>query len=623
MSDKKTTNRNKNATLPDIPRVPLAVDNPLGGDRIQVNFCKNPTCANFGAPAVTSPVKPGPSENRDDRYAVESASDGFSPALRCKSCREKPIIKSNAGIAEEIWRLSRNIKNGCGCRNSSCSAHGLDVAEYPHLYHRFGKTTAGTSRFICKSCKNVFSYGRRRKFKDSQKTEDLFRVIMNKVAIRRSLEVIGWKPTQTDTFYRRLDVLVDKCKVFSGIFDRQLAQGNVDLGALFISTDMQQYTINWDDAAERKNTVVNAVFSVDNKSGFIFCAHPAFDSVIDVEEVDRDYFAIGDHKLPEAFRKYSRLWMPGDELRPHRKGDGMPPATRGNLAKMIEAKYAHILGVPDTEDTQVSSKPAQQGKMIHYPYTAYASMFILEQLTKGAAKVVHCLDQDSASRAACLVAFENRIRKGGAHAFYVKINKNFTVPERRTIRKTAVAQFRAINEKLFSGGAAMEEVIAVCMKQNIIEARKLGPWQDEWVKHPLPRMDEPEKALCWLTGIGPSVSDETLRMFMGVSMHGVDNTLQLVRRRISMLERPIKTASAKHANWSGYSFYKPKNIDKVLSLFRCYLNFCVTRQEDNTTAAMRLGIADKPYTISDIVNLDAERYPAIAEQERLKILPAA
>lgn len=626
MSKKPIDSNDKGIDKGNTPRVPAVVDNPLGGESIQVNFCKNPACANFGAPAVTSHVKPGPSQERDDRYKLDSTGDGLLPALRCKSCAEKVVVKSNVGVVEEIQRLTRNVTKGCGCPNSDCSAHGLDVMEHPYLYQRNGRTSAGTGRYICKTCRAKFSYGRRRKFLDADKTERLFKIIMNKAPMRRSLELLDWESNQAQSYYLRLDLLSEKSRFFSAVFDRQLARSEFDLGSLCISTDMQQYTVNWDDSDERENTLINAVFSVDNNSGFIFCAHPAFDADINAKKADSDFFASGDHKLPEAYRKYARLWMPGDELRSHRKGKRkVIRGTRSDLASMIEDKYAAVMSVPDTEDTEESSKPAQDGKMVHYPYTAYASMFILERLTKGARHVVHCLDRDSVSRAACLAAFENRIRKGSAHAFFVSVNKNYTIDERKAIRKKAESEFRVINRKIFNGGATTEEVIELCMKQNIQEARKIGPWQDEWVKHPLPRMDEPEKALCWLTGIGPSLSDDTVKMFVDVSMNGVDNTLQLVRRRISMLERPIKTASAKHSNWNGYSFYKPRNIEKSLNLFRCYMNFCVKRDKDRTTAAMRLGIANKPYTISDIVNLDSDNHP-VTDEGRFRILhslPAA
>ena len=54
------------------PRVPLAVQNPMAvsGTVIQVNHCRMPDCGNYGVPARTTPVKTGPSDDRD-WFAVE------------------------------------------------------------------------------------------------------------------------------------------------------------------------------------------------------------------------------------------------------------------------------------------------------------------------------------------------------------------------------------------------------------------------------------------------------------------------------------------------------------------------------------------------------------------------
>ena len=46
-----------------------------------------------------------------------------------------------------------------------------------------------------------------------------------------------------------------------------------------------------------------------------------------------------------------------------------------------------------------------------------------------------------------------------------------------------------------------------------------------------------------------------------------------VRRRISLLERPISSSSATGARWYGYSPYNPVVIAKILEIFRVYHNY--------------------------------------------------
>jgi len=67
---------------------------------IQVNFCKNPDCENYGIPAAQTTGRGA----RRDRYAVVGAGRQF-PVLKCHTCGEYPPLKSNQGIAEERERL--------------------------------------------------------------------------------------------------------------------------------------------------------------------------------------------------------------------------------------------------------------------------------------------------------------------------------------------------------------------------------------------------------------------------------------------------------------------------------------------------------------------------------------
>ena len=111
------------------PRVPLPANTSLiGANRtIQVNHCCMPDCDNFGGPARPEHGKPGPSANRDPHYKVESTKWGTVPSVRCKACRDNPLIKSNAAIVAEIERLADADgllwpEETAGCRNEGCGS---------------------------------------------------------------------------------------------------------------------------------------------------------------------------------------------------------------------------------------------------------------------------------------------------------------------------------------------------------------------------------------------------------------------------------------------------------------------------------------------------------------------
>ena len=138
-------------------RVPPEVDG------VQVNFCKNPTCPNFGVPASAAKQPRGrnaASKNRDP-YTVVGSGKGV-PTIMCHQCNESPPLKSNLGIVEELKRVSAYLEPVAesSCPESSCSNHSVGVASNLSHYQGYGKTKSGSQRFICKECGKLFSVGK-------------------------------------------------------------------------------------------------------------------------------------------------------------------------------------------------------------------------------------------------------------------------------------------------------------------------------------------------------------------------------------------------------------------------------------------------------------------------------
>jgi len=118
------------------PRIPLA----SGG--IQVNFCKNPGCPNFGVPAAPTTSK-GAGGGKDG-YAVRAAGKGL-PVLHCHACGEYPPVKSNVAIREELERLAGYLepRMAPSCPNLACKNHGAGIATDSDAYQAFGRTASG------------------------------------------------------------------------------------------------------------------------------------------------------------------------------------------------------------------------------------------------------------------------------------------------------------------------------------------------------------------------------------------------------------------------------------------------------------------------------------------------
>jgi hypothetical protein len=125
-------------------RVPIEVGT------IQVNFCKNPQCQNFGVPASTKrqPRGRGAAERGRDTYSVVGSGRG-TPMLRCSFCGQYPTIKSNKAIHEELSRFWKPFDTRAypTCSSQDCSNHHIDIEKGKTHYHSFGRTKAGSFIF--------------------------------------------------------------------------------------------------------------------------------------------------------------------------------------------------------------------------------------------------------------------------------------------------------------------------------------------------------------------------------------------------------------------------------------------------------------------------------------------
>ena len=136
------------------------------------------------------------------------------------------------------------------------------------------------------------------------------------------------------------------------------------------------------------------------------------------------------------------------------------------------------------------------------PYMAYAHWLLLYRILAGAGveQVQVNTDIDSMSRAAFLSVFADEIKRGDAHAFFVNYTKWQTIDERERILKESQQKQAAFVATLPEAVREdSREVGRRMMKARIEERQKHGKWDDQWVVHPFPTLDEPHKAVCWLT----------------------------------------------------------------------------------------------------------------------------
>ena len=580
---------------------------------IQVNHCRNPACGNYGAAPRTMPGKTGPGAGRDPNYKLHSTSGGLSPALLCKSCGESPPIKSNAGIAEEIERLVDldglwTAEEKTGCKNADCDNFGRAVACHPGEYIKVGFSPSGGRCYECRRCRRrvIASTALRAHKATQERAADVLSRMANKSPIRGILRGAGLN--SPDAYYRTLAFIHARCRAFSARIDRALTDGRLQLPeSMTIESDVQSYIINWTSRMDRRNGEIMAACSVDSDSRFILGMHPNFDTGADAFAINTEAARSGDMSAKEPYRKYARYWLAGDDLRAGRSKNFQTRDIRGGLAAEIEALYAGAASRDDVEDielehmnTKYRTPYLKNGLLVHMPYTTYAHWRLLKRLLTGSGvrRTQMHFDISSTTRAAFLCAFMEEVKEGRAHAFYVKYDKNFTVDERRA----AVANSRSVRsaERKKLPPEERRHVDLILMKRNLEHGHRYGQWDDEWFEHPHPSMNEPHKAMCWLTPDASLDEDKVAEMFLAARLARVDNAFQLSRRLFQAFERPLGMVSGPSSLWYGYQPYNPAMIEKYLGIFRAVNNF-IQVGTDGKTPAMRIGFADRPLRYAELI----------------------
>lgn len=589
---------------------------PAPVDGVQVNFCKNVRCAAFGVPEKPNRVRRSKFDAPEPGDYIRSGSK-TETQMRCGVCASDMPIRSNQAIVEELVRLSAHMvgKPAASCPHEDCDYYGSPITE-AGLYARVGKTKVGSQRWRCNSCRKTFSEGgpplsRQRM---PHKNREVFSLLVNKSPMNRIVEVTGLDPK---TVYGKISFIHRQCQAFIGHRELPMLRG-MALPKMYLAIDRQTHNVNWSNRKDRRNVMLSAISSADLTSGYLFGFHLNFDPSLDRDAVEREAAALGDATHFEPFRHFARVWLAHDydaavaisvakasvaaqKSAKVSKTVASPPANVDQLTGEISDQYSNA---GDRTDVEVPEKQTNAvalpefGMQVREQYTMHGHFHLLAAMLQGAEKVRCYMDQDSGIRAAFLGAFAERVKARTADGWYVSVLKNSTIHQKERAVQASKARLReaaANNPNL-----PTDELPLVLMLEEMTRATTLGQYEDQWLEHPIPNMSEPAKKVCWLTDMGDYDEEHAARLYLKASLHAVDRFFMQARRRLSMAERSIVTASSDRRVWHGYSAYRPENLAKVLEIFRVFYNFCKPG-DDKMTPAMRLGLAKAPIPLEDVL----------------------
>lgn len=122
------------------------------------------------------------------------------------------------------------------------------------------------------------------------------------------------------------------------------------------------------------------------------------------------------------------------------------------------------------------------------------------------------------------------------------------------------------------------------------------------LEHPIPTSDRGNRLLDVLTDVSHLTDFQLASLLVRVNDNAINGFFQTVRRRLSILERPLVTARGDGKSYI-YSNFNPKYSQMAITILRTYYNFCIPYKSpgNHQTPAQRLGIAERVYTWDDII----------------------
>lgn len=551
------------------PRIPLAVND------IQVNHCKTPNCINFG---IVAAQKVGPGYIKEDRYTISGAMRQ-ARVLACRACGRTTVLRSNLAISQERSRLDprgRRLRVAACCTHG-CSSEGQSISENPKLYFLHGKTKAGEPRYRCKACGSTFTAGA--PFRTQRRPELDTMVLMhlvNKMPMRRICETLDINPA---TLYSKIEYLAEAVIRYSAEAEARLASGEHRLQRAYVSVDRQDHVLNWGSQLDRRNTMLGSVGAVENSSGYVLAMQLNFDPDHDPQDVEADAISRGDYDLPPVYRHYARLW----------------------LLKDYENTSSEILeGALDTANdlpSPATLKAPRSGMQVRLETVHFGVFFYLKRLLGHVEKVRFFLDRDPGLDSACLSAFVDEIKSRQVDVFQIKVNKiATTMAKKRAVSQTG----RELDRFLETHPVPEGESPRFHFVLDRLKAFQGSTNTNGWFVYPLSDMADSGKEVKQLTNFGDMDSEHMARLYMLASLRGVDRFFMQVRRRLSVMERPIHSPSNANRSWYGYAAYSPAVAQHLLNILRVYTNFCLVG-EDRQTPAMRLGLTAQPVPLEELV----------------------
>lgn len=549
---------------------------PLPFFGVDVNFCRNAQCAQFG-------IFPDPRDGRGGGLSSantnfprgEVGGSGDKKAFTCGSCGQESVVKNNQAIVEEYTRLRRLQRpDGAGrsCRQNTCLSNGKSVDDRPELYRKSGRSKAGNQRYTCKSCHSTFTVGHpARTHKRKSKNGEVLKLLVHGNSLSKISEIADLAPRDV---YRKLDFIHERVREFTSRREGDLRGVDWERYGRRFATDGQTLTLNWPNRKKRASVTVQHLCTAHANSGYIVLGHLQFDPAGDMEKVEIDMALNGDIKKARCMRRHGRLW------------------TAAEFKKYLDDITAEVVLDPEiAADVDLGLQLPHEGGLVRQDIQQYAHALMLRRMVlQSDCRFYFVQDRDAGLSKAFLAIFAPEVQAGRVDIATVAFDK-YQVNDvrealwaqgRRDLRNDlglSAHQLNSLPEKIFN-----EEIDREIVKR--LAGHRLGtPFA--WPYH---TKSEPSRVVDLKTDRPELTTERCARLMRLATLRSVDSYFHKIRSNVRPASRPVSTPSSNGRTWDRHFLYRPEMLVKIIEIYRFHHNWMGTRQTKRTPA-MKLGLA--------------------------------
>ncbi|MDP4083497.1 MAG: insertion element protein [Bacillota bacterium] len=426
------------------------------------------------------------------------------------------------------------------------------------------------------------------------------KLLLSRVPITRACEILE---IGRGTYYDKLEFVYRRCLEFLERHETKPLQ-KMQFREMWLNTDKMTYFLNnvrkkgmggsQYVEVEDSQFPTNVVITAEVFFRYVFRSDVAYDWELTLGDIALDTLLMKEDHLSEFAKKHARIPKYSHYPMPPSKNDTQ---TNGEYQKDLEnierrAKYIDGLHVNST-------------------YTTIAQYWLIKQLVK-AMEWRFVTDKDNSLMTSIFRVFAKEFRLSDAHHFLCQTDK--TKSRKQAREQFIQARVDLVNWGINSGYDTkslrklaflkLEEMFHHHQFHKEISTGVSSHYEyaDNPIEHPLATIDRGFRWVDCTTNLSSLESKDIANLILNVNDNATNMFIQHIRRRLSILERPITTARGDGKSYI-YSNFNPKYAQMALTILRTYYNFCFAYKTNDRieTPAQRLGITRKKFNINDII----------------------